>query len=471
MLSREAFDRYSRQVSNLAGGAGEYVRRMVSAYLSQNPDASVAECRDFAWQVMLEAVQIYGDASATAAADYYDSVMSAAGNGAKPALLHSGVDEDQAERVARYQAGKLVKGDQLGFARECAAYASDATRQAANRTMLGNALRDEGRGVRYARVPTGAETCTFCRMLSSRGFVYRSKESAKLFGHNHRGCNCEVVVSTNADGLEGYDPDRERDIWQKYEEIDADESLSRAENEAAKRAVLGLNAPKDSDADVSLFKRLGVTEAEVDAPLPAGSASASSTTGKFKSYSLPSGRRFLFKANMDPSMQDMTPERLLSLYEKVPGHIKARMQKEIYVVDYANPSDAHWRKRYRNFSRSYARGGDEITLWAYTGHDDAYLVRTLCHETGHLVDAEEAPPGKNFSSGKTWDDAITLDYRHSKKTHPTKYAANSPAEDFAESVALYTVDSVNFRRDFPNRATILDRFFGGGDGANSSTSQ
>lgn len=252
MLSREAFDRYSRQVSNLAGGAGEYVRRMVSAYLSQNPDASVAECRDFAWQVMLEAVQIYGDASATAAADYYDSVMSAAGNGAKPALLHSGVDEDQAERVARYQAGKLVKGDQLGFARECAAYASDATRQAANRTMLGNALRDEGRGVRYARVPTGAETCTFCRMLSSRGFVYRSKESAKLFGHNHRGCNCEVVASTDADGLEGYDPDRERDIWQKYEEIDADESLSRAENEAAKRAVIGdtlLNTRADPAAE------------------------------------------------------------------------------------------------------------------------------------------------------------------------------------------------------------------------------
>lgn len=252
MLSREAFDRYSRQVSNLAGGAGEYVRRMVSAYLSQSPDASVAECRDFAWQVMLEAVQIYGDASATAAADYYDSVMSAAGNGAKPALLHSGVDEDQAERAARYQAGKLVKGDQLGFERECAAYASDATRQAANRTMLGNALRDEGRGVRYARVPTGAETCTFCRMLSSRGFVYRSKESAKLFGHNHRGCNCEVVVSTDADGLEGYDPDRERDIWQKYEEIDADESLSRAENEAAKRAVIGdtlLNTRADPAAE------------------------------------------------------------------------------------------------------------------------------------------------------------------------------------------------------------------------------
>ena len=46
---------------------------------------------------------------------------------------------------------------------------------------------------------------------------------------------------------------------------------------------------------------------------------------------------------MDPSKQDMTPERLLSLYEKVPDHIKARMQKEIFVVDYANPMDAYWK--------------------------------------------------------------------------------------------------------------------------------
>lgn len=238
MLSRAAFDRYDRQVRNIADGAADYTRRMVSAYLGQNPDASVAECREFAREVMAEAVRIYGDASATAAADYYDSVMEKASNGAKPALLHSEVDAEQVEKVARYQAGKLIKGDTQGFVKECASYASDATRQAANRTMIKNAQRDGRRGVRYARVPTGAETCTFCRMLSSRGFVYRSEKSANLFEHNHRGCNCAVVPSTDADGLEGYDPDREYDIWQMYEKIDADTSLSRAENEAAKQAIL-----------------------------------------------------------------------------------------------------------------------------------------------------------------------------------------------------------------------------------------
>lgn len=170
---------------------------------------------------------------------------------------------------------------------------------------------------------------------------------------------------------------------------------------------------------------------------------------------------------MDQSRQDMTPGRLLSIYEKVPEHIKERMQKEIYVVDYANPQDEYWRTRYRNFAESYATGGIEITLWAYTGHDDSYLERTLCHETGHLVDIEEASAGEALSSGRVWEDAVMNDYEHSKKTHPTKYAANSASEDFAESVALYAVDSENIRRDFPYRASVLEKVFGGGNSADN----
>lgn len=242
MLNRAAFDRYDRQVRNLADGAEDYVRRMVSTFIGRNPIATVAECREFAREAMAEAVGIYGDASATAAADYYDSVMEEAGNDAKPALTHSDVDADQVERVARYQAGKLAAGDVAGFARECAAYASDVTKQVANRTMMRNAQRDGRRGVRYARVPTGAETCTFCRMLASRGFVYKSDKSAGKFSHFHRNCDCRVVASTDADGLEGYDPGRELELWQRFEEIDAGEG-TRAEKEAAKRAALGSPGP------------------------------------------------------------------------------------------------------------------------------------------------------------------------------------------------------------------------------------
>lgn len=243
MLSRAAFERYDRQVRNLAKGAEDYTRRMVDAFLGKNPDASVDECREFARAVMEQALRVYGDAAATAAADYYDSIMETSGNGAPRALLGSSVDAAQVEKTARYQAGKLVNGDAAGFVRECASYAADATKKAANDTTLKNAKRDGKRGVRFARVPTGAETCTFCRMLASRGFVYKSAKSAGEFSHFHRGCDCRIVASTDSEGLEGYDPDRELELWREFQEIEDGEG-TRAEKRAKMRAVLeGSNGP------------------------------------------------------------------------------------------------------------------------------------------------------------------------------------------------------------------------------------
>ena len=133
------------------------------------------------------------------------------------------------------------------------------------------------------------------------------------------------------------------------------------------------------------------------------------------------------------------------------------MQDRIFFVDYQNPQDAYWRRVYRNFTSSYATGGDEITFYAYTGHNDDYVVRTYCHEAGHYIDSLNSVSGRAYSSSADWQYAMTLDYRNSRRSHPTQYAANSYAEDFAESVAEYSVDRVNFSQDFPNRASPLDQ--------------
>lgn len=63
----------------------------------------------------------------------------------------------------------------------------------------------------WARVPSGADTCAFCRMLASRGAVYTSEARAK-FGKSgrkyHGKCDCGVVVVRGPhDYPEGYDPD------------------------------------------------------------------------------------------------------------------------------------------------------------------------------------------------------------------------------------------------------------------------
>ncbi|MBM7771229.1 hypothetical protein JOD54_001433 [Actinokineospora baliensis] len=53
--------------------------------------------------------------------------------------------------------------------------------------------------VRWARVPTGRETCAFCWLLASRGPVYRSADMTRW----HDRCDCLVVPVHNPDDWEG----------------------------------------------------------------------------------------------------------------------------------------------------------------------------------------------------------------------------------------------------------------------------
>lgn len=69
---------------------------------------------------------------------------------------------------------------------------------------------------RYARVPTGAETCNFCIMLASRGFVYRSSNAAGALDHWHPNCDCRIVPGFNGyTDIAGYDPDSLYEKWKE----------------------------------------------------------------------------------------------------------------------------------------------------------------------------------------------------------------------------------------------------------------
>lgn len=60
---------------------------------------------------------------------------------------------------------------------------------------------------KWARVPAGTETCSFCIMLASRGFVYHSEGKAGSDGHYHPYCDCRIVPGFDGMGVEGYNPD------------------------------------------------------------------------------------------------------------------------------------------------------------------------------------------------------------------------------------------------------------------------
>src|SRR5699024_4109685 len=67
-------------------------------------------------------------------------------------------------------------------------------------------------GRAFARVPTGAETCDFCLMLASRGFVYKTSSSAGELATFHGDSDCAIVAE---DGVipDDYDPD---ELYDRY---------------------------------------------------------------------------------------------------------------------------------------------------------------------------------------------------------------------------------------------------------------
>lgn len=172
-------------------------------------------------------------------------------------------------------------------------------------------------------------------------------------------------------------------------------------------------------------------------------------------YETQSGTKFVFPKSYNKANQQMTPEQAISLWSQVPADIRRQAQKTIQFVDYYNPQDSYWKKMYKNFSHSYATGGQTITFYRYDyPHNDAYVISTYCHEAGHFIDTNQGTNGR-FSSEALWTKAMSDDIVVSGKKSCTAYGENSATEDFAESVAEYVKDKRGFEKNFPNRAAIL----------------
>ena len=110
-------------------------------------------------------------------------------------------------------------------------------------TVAHNVKRDH-RGVRYARVPSGGETCQFCFMLCSRGYVYRSADSGSF--HAHANDRCELVPQFKAGTakVKGYDPDKMADLW-----VEASDAVGSYDGDASGKlnqtfAILRANHPE-----------------------------------------------------------------------------------------------------------------------------------------------------------------------------------------------------------------------------------
>lgn len=242
MISKAQFNAYNKACDNLADGAKAQAKKALTAWLANNPNASFNETYDFIKTVLQGIIGTFGDAAASLAAEWYDTQMESAGAKLDAAITVTTLSQESLKARSKalatfYQQGKIGRLVDL-----TGTIVDNEVRNNLNATILANAKRDRKKGVRFARVTTGSETCTFCMMLASRGAVYHSRKSAGEFDHWHDNCHCKVVPSYEADPMatlvEGHSPVDAGALWMQFMDVDGNKDLTRPQREVAKQVLL-----------------------------------------------------------------------------------------------------------------------------------------------------------------------------------------------------------------------------------------
>jgi len=196
-------------------------RRDLQAFWSTLDLTRPERARDLLLEFMPALVEQYGEVAASVAADWYDDLRAAQrGPGGYRAQMASGAEVAAVQGSTRYGAGHLFTEAPSSMLPHLTLEVSRFVLQAGRNTLVQSASRDPWKP-RWARVPSGAETCAFCLMLASRGPVYLSEAAAGKQGMNayHGDCDCVPTPIFPTDDLpEGYDPDA---LYAQYEEARA----------------------------------------------------------------------------------------------------------------------------------------------------------------------------------------------------------------------------------------------------------
>lgn len=189
-IKSKSWKRYTDNLKKLSDTAS----KKLTEYILEGH--SEQETLDYAYAL----VQKYGEASAELTCIMYEALAEYSG---------AMVEAAEPAAVATYgEVAKQIQGTMLRTkdAATISASAGRLVKLAGVDTMQRNALRD---GAEWAWIPQG-DTCAYCIMLASRGWVKASEKAIKNghAEHVHANCDCTYCVRFNDKvSVEGYDPE------------------------------------------------------------------------------------------------------------------------------------------------------------------------------------------------------------------------------------------------------------------------
>lgn len=146
-------------------------------------------------------MESYADAAAVLGASYYDACRTMVEGeplGAEPRSHYYGGLRDHSREAFAGAIDAFVYSNNGINEEELKRLVSDRFSyelRVAHSYCMTQAGAQDDKKPRYARVPTGSETCPFCLTLASRGAAYTTAQSAGESTHFHANCDCLVTPS------------------------------------------------------------------------------------------------------------------------------------------------------------------------------------------------------------------------------------------------------------------------------------
>ena len=225
-IPRQAVDFLTEEINGISADAQARVLNVLQG-IQWTPE-NIAQCRDLVIQALASVMPTYTTMAAQASADFYDAARELVVGEKMGAQAISGYDPRKTEGAVRGFVRFVLDGRVETFNDQVLQRIDYEMKRSAGESMFANGRRDPRRP-KFARVPTGAETCDFCLMLASRGFVYSSEATAGAvkLDHYHSGDDCRVVCQWDDGGVEGYDTQAIYDRWQDAIDVKAKERAEK----------------------------------------------------------------------------------------------------------------------------------------------------------------------------------------------------------------------------------------------------
>lgn len=212
MITARQMSQYRKAISNISNLAQIEFNKAFDVALLVG--LSGRELEDYIKTIIYPLVDNYGNAASIVAREFYISIRIDQIGGEYLGKLSDSINLDKLLNQIDFAARHLYTDGDVGQVLSSIMGIIDKdVKMYARETITQNGTEDRA-NVRYARVPTGSETCAWCILLASRGFVYRTPATAGELSEYHPYCDCQVVPSFEAEpSVEGYDPDV---LYDKY---------------------------------------------------------------------------------------------------------------------------------------------------------------------------------------------------------------------------------------------------------------